>query len=95
MIRGGRWPLLERLSGNDSIEQLFASVPNIGPTFAKRLHEELGLETLAELQTAAWDGRLEKLDGSGRKTIAGGPRIACRSRPISTVPNNRIPINWT
>ncbi len=69
MIRGGRWPLLERLSGNDSVEQLFASVPNIGPTFAKRLHEELGLETLAELQTAAWDGRLEGLDGVGEKRL--------------------------
>lgn len=69
MIRGGRWPLLERLSGNDSIEQLFSSVPNIGPTFAKRLHEELGLETLAELQTAAWDGRLEQLPGMGEKRL--------------------------
>ena len=85
MIRGGRWPLLERLSGNDSIEQLFASVPNIGPTFAKRLHEKLGLETLAELQTAAWDGRLEKLEGMGEKRLRG-TRIARRPRslPVAT-----------
>ena len=53
MIRGGRWPLLERLNGNDSIEQAFASVPNIGPVYAKRIHVELGLETLAELQYQA------------------------------------------
>ena len=46
MIRGGRWPLLERLNGSDSVETAFASVPNIGPVFAKRIHEELGLETL-------------------------------------------------
>lgn len=69
MIRGGRWPLLERLNGNDSIEEAFASVPNIGPVFANRIHEELGLETLAELQAAAWDGRLEKMSGVGEKRL--------------------------
>lgn len=69
MIRGGRWPLLERLNGNDAIGQAFASVPNIGPVFAKRIHEELHIETLAELQAAAWDGRLEKLPGMGEKRL--------------------------
>lgn len=69
LIRGGRWPLLERLNGNDAIEQAFASVPNIGNVFAKRIHEELHIETLAELQTAAWDGRLEKLSGMGEKRL--------------------------
>ena len=69
MIRGGRWPLLERLNGNDSVEEAFSSVPNIGPVFAKRIHEELGLETLAELQAAAWDGRLARLPGVGEKRL--------------------------
>jgi len=69
MIRGGKWPLLERLSGNDAIESAFASVPNIGPVFAKRIHDELHIETLAELQAAAWDGRLEKLSGVGEKRL--------------------------
>lgn len=69
LIRGGRWPLLERLSGNDAIEQAFASVPNIGPVFAKRIHDELHIETLAELQAAAFDGRLEKLEGMGEKRL--------------------------
>jgi hypothetical protein len=94
MIRGGRWPLLERLSGNDSIEQMFSSVPNIGPTFAKRLHEELGLETLAELQTAAWDGRLEKLPGMGekrlravRESLAGRGRYQSPQRVNPDVPD--------
>ncbi len=69
LIRGGRWPLLERLNGNDAIEQAFASVPNIGPVFAKRIHDQLHIETLAELQAAAWDGRLEKLPGMGEKRL--------------------------
>ena len=69
LIRGGRWPLLERLNGNDAVELAFASVPNIGPVFAKRIHDQLHIETLAELQAAAWDGRLEKLPGMGEKRL--------------------------
>ena len=81
MIRGGRWPLLERLQGNDAIEQAFASVPNIGPKLAKRLHDELGIETLAELQAAAWDGRLKKMPGFGEKRIrAVRESLAARGR---------------
>ncbi len=89
MIRGGRWPLLERLNGNDSIETAFASVPNIGPVFAKRIHEELGLETLAELQAAAWDGRLEQLPGMGEKRLrAVRESLAGRGRYQRPVPIN-------
>ncbi|MDG1872611.1 MAG: helix-hairpin-helix domain-containing protein [Mariniblastus sp.] len=69
MIRGGKWPLLERLRGNDALESAFASVPNIGSAFARRIHDELQIETLAELQTAAWDGRLERLSGVGQKRL--------------------------
>ena len=70
MVRGGRWALLERLNGNDSAESAFESVPNIGPAFAKRIHDELHIETLVELQSAAWDGRLERLSGVGEKRLA-------------------------
>jgi len=88
MIRGGRWPLLERLNGNDSIEQAFASVPNIGPVFAKRIHEELELETLAELQAAAWDGRLAKLPGMGEKRLrAVRESLAGRGRYQHVLPH--------
>ena len=81
MIRGGRWALLERLQGNDVAEQLFSSVPNIGASLAKRIHEELGIETLVELQTAAWDGRLERLPGFGEKRIrAVRESLAARGR---------------
>ncbi len=82
MIRGGRWALLERLKGNAISEQVFASVPNIGPVLAKKIHDELGLETLAELQAAAWDGRLAKLPGMGQKRIrAVRESLAARGRP--------------
>lgn len=81
LIRGGHWPLLERLDGNDIVEQAFASVPNIGPKLAKRIHDELGIETLAELQAAAWDGRLQRMPGFGEKRIrAVRESLAARGR---------------
>ncbi len=81
MIRGGRWPLMERLQGNDVAEHAFASVPNIGEKLAKRIHDELGIETLAELQAAAWDGRLAKMQGIGEKRIrAVRESLAARGR---------------
>lgn len=96
MIRGGRWPLLERLNGNDSVEQAFASVPNIGPVFAKRIHEELGLETLAELQAAAWDGRLAKLPGVGKKRLlAVRESLAGRGRYQQHMPHETDELDVT
>ena len=96
MIRGGRWPLLERLRGNDSVEQAFASVPNIGPVFAKKIHDELGLETLAELQAAAWDGRLAKLPGVGEKRLrAVRESLAGRGRYQHKLPDEEDELDVT
>ncbi|MDG1807478.1 MAG: helix-hairpin-helix domain-containing protein [Pirellulaceae bacterium] len=69
LICGERWPLLQRLQGGDSAETAFASVPSIGPKLAKRIHDELHVESLAELQVAAWDGRLIALEGFGEKRL--------------------------
>ena len=81
MIRGGRWALLERLQGSNVAEHAFASVPSIGPKLAKRIHDQLGIETLAELQAAAWDGRLQRLPGIGEKRIrAVRESLAARGR---------------
>lgn len=81
LIRGGRWPLLKRLQGDDVAEMSFASVPNIGAKLAQRIHNELEIETLAELQAAAWDGRLAKLPGMGEKRIrAVRESLAARGR---------------
>ncbi len=100
LIRGGKWALQQRLQGNDVAEQAFASVPGIGPKLAKRIHDELGLETLAELQAAAWDGRLDKMPGMGPKRVrAVRESLAARGRvrdsfggdPRSTpLPENRL-----
>ncbi len=87
LIRGGRWALQERLKGNDVAEHLFASVPNIGPVLAKKIHDELGIESLTELQAAAWDGRLAKLPGIGDKRIrAVRESLAARGRERTATP---------
>lgn len=66
----GRLPMLERLRGESDPVKLFASVIGVGRKTAERLHEELGLHTLEELELAAHDGRLERL-GIGRKRLIG------------------------
>lgn len=71
IVLHGKSGMLERLRGeSDPIAQL-ASVPGIGKNTAWKLHEELGIETLQELEAAAHDGRLEKLAGIGMKRLAG------------------------
>jgi DNA polymerase (family 10) len=66
----GRSSMLERLRGESDPVSLFASLPGIGRNTAERLHEELGIHTLEELEMAAHDGRLEQVR-IGAKRIAG------------------------
>jgi hypothetical protein len=67
----GRLPMLDRLRGESDPVTLLGSVPGIGRRLAERLHDELGLETLADLEAAAHDGRLETIAGFGEKRLAG------------------------
>ncbi len=67
----GRLPMLERLRGEGDPVRLLSSVPGIGSGLAERLHQELGVETLEELELAAHDGRLAGITGFGPKRIAG------------------------
>jgi DNA-binding MarR family transcriptional regulator len=71
LVVHGRLPMLDRLRGEADPEVVLASVTGIGRTLARRLHDELGLETLADLEAAAQDGRLETIAGFGEKRLAG------------------------
>jgi DNA polymerase (family X) len=71
MLASGRLPVLERLRGETDPEALLASVPGIGRKIAERLHHDLGIDTLEELEGAAHDGRLELLAGFGPKKVSG------------------------
>ena len=46
-------------------------VPNVGPKTAARLHQELGINSLAELKAAAESGKLNTIKGFGAKTVDG------------------------
>ena len=70
-VVSGRMPMLERLRGEADPVALLGSVPGIGKAFAARLHEELGIDTLEELEAAAHDGRLADIAGLGEKRITG------------------------
>jgi hypothetical protein len=65
----GRLRLLDRLEGEVSPEALFATLPGVGEELAHRIHEELGVETLEELEVAAHDGRLAEVPGMGTRRI--------------------------
>lgn len=71
LLAHGRLPMLDRLRGEADPVALLASVPGIGRQLAERLHDELGLETLADLEAAAHDGRLDTVAGFGEKRLAG------------------------
>jgi len=67
----GRLSTLERLRGESDPIAALASVSGIGARLAERLHSEMGISTLEELEAAAHDGRLAKVGGFGKKRIAG------------------------
>jgi DNA polymerase/3'-5' exonuclease PolX len=71
VVLTGRLPILERLRGEADPIALLASVPGIGTVLAERLHHELGIDTLEELEAAAHDGRLANIAGIGEKRLAG------------------------
>jgi len=71
IVRLGRLPMLDRLRGESDAVELLQTVPGIGKRHADRLHHELGLDSLEDLEAAAHDGRLSDLAGLGRKRVAG------------------------
>jgi DNA polymerase (family 10) len=67
----GRLPMLDRLRGELDSPALLASIPGIGPALATRLHDDLHIQTLEQLEMAAHDGRVENIEGVGPKKLQG------------------------
>jgi hypothetical protein len=65
----GSLGLLDRLRGAADPEQVFQTVPMIGPALARQIHDRLGLDTLEALEAAAYDGRLATLKGIGPRRV--------------------------
>jgi hypothetical protein len=70
MLRSGRWMQLERLRGELDPVRVFRSIPGVGAGLAKRIHDELHVDTLEALEMAAHDGRLEGVAGVGPRRAA-------------------------
>lgn len=69
MVHTGRWSQLERLRGSLQPEALLQTVPGIGPALAGRIHDDLHVDTLEQLEAAAYDGRLDSLPGIGDRKL--------------------------
>ena len=70
IVATGRSSRLQNLRGTLDPEKLFQTIPGVGPELAKRIHDKLQVETLEALELAAYDGRLEKIEGLGVRRAA-------------------------
>lgn len=68
-VRTGHSGLLDRLRGEAAPVKLFASLPGIGEELAERIVDELGIDSLPELEQAAHDGRLAQVPGFGPQRV--------------------------
>lgn len=71
LVVTGRLPMLDRMRGHMDPIALLTSVPGIGSALAHRLHDDLHIETLEQLEMAAHDGRLADIEGVGPKKLQG------------------------
>lgn len=96
LLTTGRLPMLDRLRGEMDPVEVLMSVPGIGRVQAERLHRDLGIDKLEDLEAAAHDGRLDTIGGFGEKRIAGiadslASRLG-RVRPVPSVPSPEGPV---
>jgi hypothetical protein len=93
LVRTGHCLQLDRLRGDQTAERIFMSVADIGPKLARRIHETLGIESLVELESALYDGRLAKVPGFGQKRLrAVREALAARlQRRSATASPSRLP----
>lgn len=66
-VATGRMSRLENLQGESDPIGLFQSIPTVGRTLAKRLHDSLHIDTLESLENATRNGQLDKVKGLGVK----------------------------
>lgn len=70
MLITGHWGQLERLRGAVDPVALFQTIPGVGPTLARRIHDTLHIDSLPALEAAAWDGTLQRVPGMGARRAA-------------------------
>jgi hypothetical protein len=70
LLRTGRCAALDRLLGESTPADRFARLPGVGHELGERIHQELGIATLEELELAAHDGSLLTVPGFGPRRVA-------------------------
>jgi len=96
IVRFGRLPMLDRMRGEADPIELLQTVPGVGPVHAERLHDELGVDSLEDLEAAAHDGRLADVVGLGHKGLTGiidslATRLG-RLRPLAPYAPDQAPV---
>lgn len=69
LVKTGGTERLRRLRGDMNAGAIFRRVPGVGPVLAQRVIDTLGIDTLAELEMAAHDGRLRTVEGFGPERV--------------------------
>lgn len=92
LLLTGHIPQVEALG--DRPEDLFATLSGVGPETARRIADALHVETLEELERAAYDGRLAAVPGMGPKRLRGiREALAGRfRRPVGGPPASPPPV---
>lgn len=70
-VSSGKSDVLQALEGKTSPADVFAHVPGIGKELAQRIVDQLHIQTLPELEEAAYDGRLDTVEGFGPRRVEG------------------------
>lgn len=68
-LQTGTLGILLRLRGEEAEERELMSIPGLGKELAHRIHHDLHVSSLEELEEAAHDGRLATLRGFGRRRV--------------------------
>jgi putative hydrolase len=87
IARTGKLSQLDRLEGTTTPEQLFQTIPGIGPGLSRTIHDSLDIDTLEALEVAAHDGSLEAVPGIGRRRSAA---VSAALASILNRPRSRI-----
>jgi DNA polymerase (family 10) len=95
MARTGRWAYLQRLRGSTEPEDLFCSIPGVGPKLAKRLHEDLHVETLEQLEAALAESKTPRGVGPRRAAMikSGLDHLLARIRPAGGRSRDEPPVD--
>ena len=96
MIFGEDRTYLERPRGSGEPPDIFCTIPGVGPTLAKRLHETLHVETLEQLEAALHEKNGKSVPGIVPRRLAilraALSQMLARIRPVRTGPADEPPV---